>query len=564
MSDIVNLTNQIKDINFRNGNFYLWAMKVSALYKLYNELKDYKNADYWAEYLIHNCTKNYLKNMTAQEQKSIVNEIRQTYFYLGRRGYFHYFLIGMEFDRPYKERFYQPRMRTLKVVVDDLQDFYDGKINVYILMMPPRTGKTTLGLLFMSMLMGLKPEKTSIAVSYGGFVASSFYDGVYEFITDKRYNYQDIFPQAPVADKDAKNLTLDLGIPKRYKTATFRSIDGQLTGALEATELMYFDDLISGIEEANNQDRLKKAWDKVTVDLLQRMKPEQGCRLLVIGTNWAKNDPIGLLSDMYANSPQARTRKIPALDYVTDESNFVYDNNVGFSSQYYKNMRDVKLKHDPVAFACVYQQLQMEDTNEIMIKKELLNYYNELPDGVEADNTLAFVDVAFGGGDFLSMPVAKIYGNDIYIDDWLLDGHHYKITEPRVVDFIIKNNIKRIVFESNNGGEFYANDIKRILKERNYNCIIESRRTPNNITKMARIQNYLPDIYSLYYKNPEKLTNVSDYYRAFTYLTGYRKTEAKQIDDPPDSLAGLCSMTKGNYKQRVTATCIPRSSVPYL
>ena len=36
-----------------------------------------------------------------------------------------------------------PRRRTLKVVVDDLQDLEDGKLDFYGLSMPPRVGKST-------------------------------------------------------------------------------------------------------------------------------------------------------------------------------------------------------------------------------------------------------------------------------------------------------------------------------------------------------------------------------------------------------------------------------------
>ena len=43
---------------------------------------------------------------------------------------------------------------------------------------------------------------------------------------------------------------------------TFRSIDGSVTGATEAAQLLYLDDLVSGIEEALNINRMDTLWSK--------------------------------------------------------------------------------------------------------------------------------------------------------------------------------------------------------------------------------------------------------------------------------------------------------------
>ena len=43
--------------------------------------------------------------------------------------FFEDFLYYMEKDRAPDKRFYMPRRRTLKVVVDDLQDLEDGKLD---------------------------------------------------------------------------------------------------------------------------------------------------------------------------------------------------------------------------------------------------------------------------------------------------------------------------------------------------------------------------------------------------------------------------------------------------
>lgn len=51
--------------------------------------------------------------------------------------HFESFLFYMEKNRPKRKKFYENRKKALKIVVDDLQDLEDGKIEFYGLSMPP-------------------------------------------------------------------------------------------------------------------------------------------------------------------------------------------------------------------------------------------------------------------------------------------------------------------------------------------------------------------------------------------------------------------------------------------
>lgn len=51
------------------------------------------------------------------------------------------FLLYNEIDRPLEDRFYQTRRKTLKPIVDALQDLVDDKLDELFIAMPPRTGK---------------------------------------------------------------------------------------------------------------------------------------------------------------------------------------------------------------------------------------------------------------------------------------------------------------------------------------------------------------------------------------------------------------------------------------
>jgi hypothetical protein len=97
-----------------------------------------------------------------------------------------------------------------------------------------------------------------------------------------------------------------------------------------------------------------------------------------------------------------------------------------------------------------------------------MQYYNGVLPGDEPDNIIFFCDVAFGGGDSLSMPICYVWGDTGYIPDVLYDKHDKEITEPRVVGKIMQHECKMGRFEANNGGDFYATDIDKALKEKGY------------------------------------------------------------------------------------------------
>ena len=61
------------------------------------------------------------------------------------------------------------------------------------------------------------------------------------------------------------------------------------------------------------------------------------------------------------------------------------------------------------------------------------------------------VDVAFGGGDYLCAPVLVTTEDDEFISDVVYDNSEKNITQPMVVDCIIRNGVQAVEFESNNG-----------------------------------------------------------------------------------------------------------------
>ena len=263
----------------------------------------------------------------------------------GQNNHFDSFLQYLEFGRSPDKRFYLPRRKVLRPIVSAFQDVADGKLDLLTVSQPKRTGKTTLGLLFVLFRAGQRPNGSSICSGAGNDLVNSFYNGCLDILTKpEEYTFYDMFPTATLEATNADEKTINLEKKKRFATITCRSIDGALTGSTESTPdgVMYLDDLVSDELEANNRTRLDTLWDKVRGDLLGRRL--EGCPIVAQGTRYSLYDPIGRLQEI-APTMGWRTKvlEIPALDPITDESNFeiVLNGKPMFTTGYYRKEREL-------------------------------------------------------------------------------------------------------------------------------------------------------------------------------------------------------------------------------
>lgn len=373
---------------------------------------------------------------------------------------FHYYLLYVEWDREPQKKFYVPRMNVLKPVVDDLQDLADGRIELLAVSLAPRTGKSTLGIFYVTWLMGREPDKANVMSGHSDKLTKGFFKECLDILSDPDYFWHDVFPKAKVVAVSSEDESISVNHKRRFPTLTCRSVTGTLTGAVEVGNLLYVDDIIEDLEEALNPQRLQNKYDAYLNQLKDRKK--DGARELHIGTRWAVGDVIGRLQQQYGDDPKARFTVIPALN-ENGESNFDYPYGLGFSTAYYQ---DMKASIDPCTWSCKY----MGDPyvrEGLLFERDELNYYNGvLPDG-ECD-IMSVVDVAWGGGDSLSAPIIYWFGDTGYVHDWVFSTGDKSVTQPLVCAAYARNNVARARFEANVGGTEYAEEIDKSLRERNY------------------------------------------------------------------------------------------------
>lgn len=463
---------------------------------------------------------------------------------------FESFLLYMEKNRSPKRKFYEPRAKTLKIVVDDLQDLEEGVIEFYGLSMPPRVGKSTICIFFLSWIAGRNPNLHNAMGGHSGILAKGFYKEFLNLVTSPEYTYNEIFPDVILESKSAEEFTINLNDADRFATLTCRGIDGTWTGAVDISTggYLYVDDLIRDRTESLSPIRLENRYQDYLNVMVDRKN--DGAKELMVGTRWNVLDPLGKNEEAFKDNPKARFRKIPALN-DKDESNFDYDYGLGFSTEYYKSLRDRLDKNEWMA-----KYMQRPFVREgLLFPEDELNFFNGvLPDG-ECLKAAA-CDVAWGGGDSLSMPFGSVFGDrtdgPIYITDWIFNKGDKYVTKPLVVAKTLQHKPNMARFEANNGGDEYAEDIDRQLKSQGYKTNITWAKASNQIGKMAKIIQYAPDIKRRFYFLKPELQS-EEYREAMAELCMYVQLGKNEHDDSPDGLVQLLQLISGEVYAKCEA-----------
>lgn len=446
------------------------------------------------------------------------------------------FMTYIELDRKPEKRFYAPRKHYLRPMVQGFQDVLDGKLRLLTISMPKRAGKSQTGINFVNMISGKFPDRSTLMEGTGDDLVKSFYNGCLEYLTvPNEYLFYDVFPDARLIQTNADSKTINLKSKSRFPTIMCRSIDARQVGLSEATNVLYLDDCVEGREEAKNRQRLDDKWEVISGDIMGRAI--EGTPMVFTGTRYSLYDPIGRVQEHAQREGWAwRAIEIPALDLVTDESNYEYEREGKkvFTTAYFREQRELLSAEQ---FESEFQQQPFE-AKGLLFNKDELNYFFELPKDRDPDTIIAVGDTAESGSDSTSMPVAMIYGNAVYIVDVVFDDSPAEVTKPECAKCLIDNRVASAVFESNNAGQYYARDVDQIIRERGYSVGIRTKRTISN--KQTRIEFASDNIKkNFYFKHPSTYKRGSQYWNFMKELTTYTRSGKVPHDDAPDSLSLL-------------------------
>ena len=548
----------------------------------YETLEEFDSACEYAKEIIDLLSHNKIQHKDTKKDEELIRDIWvHAYDTRARQGDYEAFCIAMEWNRPINKQFYLPRAKLLKKhgVIQGIQDLIDDKLDLLVLNLPPRIGKTTVGLFLQALLAGMCPDESILAAGHTTGLIQSFYNEVINLMIDEEYRFKEIFPNVNIVNKSSEYYYVDLNKKKRFHTLNYVSIETGGTGKVQAERLLYCDDLVKDVEQANNPDRLEKLYHNYTSTIkdrkIQRLCKDgvyRPCPEIHINTPWSLYDVTSRVVQNAKDSGEMdriRIISVPCYD-ENGESNFMYDYGKGFNAKYYK---DMELAEDPVIFSAKYLMTPVE-RDGLVFNKDNITYYNELPPR-EPDRIVAYADVTHGGDDYFSTPVGYVYGYEVYIDDVMFVNHFGGDdgSRPIIKKLIMDNHVTRCGVERNNGGDFYSTLMDKDLKDVGYYCHITSHNAPTIKAKRDRIMGCEREIkgiasennsYRLYFKHPDKIKGNKQYQLAMQNLFRWNQNKSmqnKQHDDFPDSLAGMITnvlggKVKGVAKSNVTASVL--------
>lgn len=448
----------------------------------------------------------------------------------------------LEFDNP--KGFYPPRRWYLLPVVKDLQDLHDNVLDVLIIRLISRSGKSTLTSLFNLWIGGERPNGSILAAGANDTIADTLYHKFLNFYNKYENQFLEIYPKATLKKQSLEKYGIWLGRKgNEYPTFKSMSVDTGREGATEAKTLRYLDDTV---QSQDSQEAIDKKWNRgIMPQVLGRITGK--VPVLSVGTARGINDHQQYLEN-WAKEKKYRFKiaSIPALN-SNDESNYacvVWDEDgtekSQFSTEELRGERAVRQGN-----AILRAQWQSEFMcNPIPVEgfmfPELLR--GDPPDR-EPDVVIARADTAADGTDSTNMQICKGYlnGSEIkgYITKIMHDDSGSKITVPKMVNMIIENDIKEITIESNTGGAVFADTVEYMLNQQGYLCkIIKKHQNSNKHGRISGASGFILE--NIYFKKAEDYTLSSDYGKAVTEIMEYTATGlGVKHDDAPDVTAAI-------------------------
>lgn len=443
-------------------------------------------------------------------------------------SYFQY----LEKKREPKERFYMPKRKQLNKIglISALQDMLDDKADILCISMPPGTGKTTLSKFFISGIIGWFPKDYNLFFSHSGDIARMYYDGAYDIVGNaEEYTWNEIFPDLHVTSTNAKMQQFNVGKYKPFPSMQCTSRGSNNAGVVRASKFLMVDDLIAGIEEALNRNTLDKLWNIYSVDARQRKI--DNCKEIHIATRWSVHDVIGRLQREYGDNSRIRFISVPDIDPDTGESNFDYEFG-GFSVAFFNDQARLM---DDISYKCLYKQEPIEREG-LLYHDEDLRRFLTLPDK-EPEAILGVCDTKSKGTDYMFLPCFYKYGNDYYLVDCVFDDNaDFGIQEDRCADIILTHNMQQCQFESNVGGDRFAENVAKKIQVYNSRCNITTKPTESNKeTKIFVNADWVKK--NILFPDKSMYAPKSDMGRMMSQLLSYSVSGRNLHDDACDGLA---------------------------
>lgn len=443
---------------------------------------------------------------------------------LARRDFFYYCQLKAN-------DFYKDDRHYLIDMCHELQEFYYNDDEVLVLTEPPRHGKSRTVGNFVEWVLGKDQTQKIMTGSYNKTLSTMFSKGVRNTIQESKADkdkivYSDIFPGVFIKYGDsAMNLwSLEGG----YNNYLATSPDGTATGF--GASLMIIDDLIKSALEANNAEVLDKHWDWFTNTMLSRL--EEGGKIIIIMTRWHSNDLAGRILD-WCQKEHKKCKHVSMKAIVNKDTQEMLCPEI----LSYESAMTKKSVMGADIFSANYQQEPIDLKGRLYSS---FKTYDKLPQDDKGNLLFTsiknYTDTADKGEDYLCSIVYGVYDKEAYIIDVLYTQEGMEKTETATAQLLFKNEVNKADIESNNGGEGFARNVKKILRytfNSNKTVIKPFHQSKN---KQARILSNATWVMEHMHFPIGWNNKWPEFYDA---LVKYQREGKNKHDDAPDALTGV-------------------------
>jgi predicted phage terminase large subunit-like protein len=437
------------------------------------------------------------------------NEIKEV-LRIGAKDNFVLFCYFVDFE------FFQNRP-FLKEIAQAFQDIADGKIKTLSVSLPPRAGKSYITSLFCAWVLGKYPQDSVMRNTCTATLARKLSYDAREILKGEKF--QEVFSEIKLSDDRA---AVDAWNTNKAKNVSYfgQGVGGTIIG-FGATKVSITDDLFKSMEEAMSETIREKthSWKEATHD----SRKESGCAEIDIGTRWTRDDVIGKNSE---GGYYDRQIIIPAMKEVdgewasfceavmTTEEYLLKKKKTSediWTAEYMQQPVDVKGR--------LFENIRTFTDKEAIIKS--------------SEGSLAYIDVADEGKDFMCMVVGHVVNKDIYITDVVYTKANTDVTVPLCAELLNRYKIPYCRVETNGMGAILLKWLRQSVET------TELLGLSNKTNKETRII-----MNSAYVLRKFKFleTDQGDYYQYIQGLKSFQKEGKNKNDDAPDATTGLSQM----------------------
>lgn len=460
----------------------------------------------------------------------------------------------LDYRQPLNRNFYLDRRKYFKEIADAITQMYfpkPGKVEMDVLRIKLRTrsGKSEEFNRLPFWVQGNRPYGETLCCVGGGMLRDNIHAKRIAFIDEYWDRHVMVFPDAKVYDTNKKMAAVWFS-KREYADISTVTVGGSIEGHVQATNLMILDDLVSS-NEINSVHRLEEIYSSDIQNAIMRRYISG--KIILIGTPIPTltgiQEPLDRFYDNRVNAGfNCQEFVIPSLD-ENMESNYVYrdfnqlENGVPkkvFTTEDFMRERraayETKEPLEIATFETIYQMKPMERGERLFSS---LKRFTELPSG--RFKYVNWLDPADSGADYAVMMYGRIYDSEpeaIYIVD-IFRSKKPLVRETNggylddLFEFIKKNEIYKVEYESNMGGTLLGETLVEIAKEHDYRLTFEdTKQSKNKVQRITDISPRTLKVIRLYDVPPNTM-----YFDSVVALQSW--SEKSKHDDDIDCLTSI-------------------------